>query len=166
MSPFAPITVRQPQPFDIVDDPVRVCGIGTGFEATFNARVRDGAGTELANGAISAGLGNGALGNFHAELPLGTVPPTAWGTVEVFESSAEDGSELNKVVVPVTFGRALVDPYGGFLQYTVEPGDTLAAIARQFYGDTGLWPRLFEANRNQIHDPDLIFAGQVLRVPQ
>jgi nucleoid-associated protein YgaU len=29
-----------------------------------------------------------------------------------------------------------------------------------------LWPRVFEANRDQIADPDLIFPGQVLRVPQ
>lgn len=165
MSAFAPITVRQPQPFDIVDDPVGVCGIGTGFEATFTARVRDGSGAELASGPVRAGLGNGALGNFHIELPLGAVPPTASGTVEVFESSAEDGTEINKVVVPVTFGRALVDPYGGFLQYTVEPGDTLSSIAARFYGDASLADRLYQANRHQVHDPDLIFVGQVLRVP-
>lgn len=166
MSAFAPITVRQPQPFDIVDDPVGVCGVGTGFEATFNARVRDGSGVELASGTIRAGLGNGALGNFHAELPLGAVPPTPSGTIEVFESSAEDGSEINKVVVPVTFGRALVDPYGGFLQYAVEAGDTLSSIAVQFYGDAAFRSRLYEANRHQVHDPNLIFVGQVLRVPQ
>lgn len=110
MSAFAPITVRQPRPFDIVDDPVGVCGIGTGFEATFSARVRDGAGNELAQAAIMAGLGNGALGNFHSELALGAVAPSAQGTLEVFEASTEDGSEINKVVVPITFGRALVDP--------------------------------------------------------
>jgi len=166
VSGFAPITVRQPRPFDIVDDPVGVCGIGTGFEATFSLRVRDGAGVELAHCSITAGLGNGALGNFHTEVPLGTVPPTAQGTVEVFETSPEDGSELHKVVVPVTFGRALCDPYAGFLQYTVMPGDSLSAIADQFYGEGALWPRLFEANRNQIHDANLVFAGQVLRVPQ
>ncbi len=166
MSGFAPITVRQPEPFDIVDDPVGVCGIGTGFEATFSARVRDASGNELARFSIHAGLGNGALGNFQVELPLGAVPGTAQGTLEVFEASAKDGTELHKVVVPITFGRTLVDPYGGFLQYTVESGDTLSAIARRFYGDGDLFPRIFEANRNQVHDPNLIFPGQVLRIPQ
>jgi len=166
MSGFAPLTVRQPEPFDIVDDPVGVCGIGTGFEATFSARVRDASGNELSRVSVHAGLGNGALGNFHAELPLGALPGTAQGTLEVFEASAKDGSELHKVVVPITFGRALVDPYGGFLQYTVEPGDTLSGIARRFYGDGNLFHRIFEANRNQIHDPNLIFPGQVLRIPQ
>jgi len=166
MSGFAPITVRHPQPFDIVDDPVDVCGIGTGFEATINARVRDAVGHELARTHISAGLGNGALGNFAAEVALGTVPATAQGTLEVFEPSAEDGSDLHLVVVPITFGRALVDPYGGFLQYTVVAGDTLSKIARQFYGDANRWHRIFEANRHQIQDPNVIFPGQVLRVPQ
>ena len=166
MSGFAPITVRQPEPFDIVDDPVGVCGIGTGFEASFSARVRDASGNELARVSIHAGLGNGALGNFYAELPLGPVPGTAQGTLEVFEASSEDGTELHKVVVPITFGRTLVDPYGGFLQYAVESGDTLFGIARRFYGDGNLFPRIFEANRDQIHDPDLIFPGNVLRIPQ
>ncbi len=166
MSGFAPITVRQPEPFDIVDDPVGVCGIGTGFEATFSARVRDASGNELSRVSIHAGLGNGALGNFQADLPLGALPGTAQGTLEVFEGSAKDGSELHKVVIPITFGRSLVDPYGGFLQYTVEGGDTLSGIARRFYGDGNLFHRIFEANRNQVHDPNLIFPGQVLRIPQ
>jgi Immunoglobulin-like domain of bacterial spore germination len=44
---FPPIVVRQPETYDIVDDPVAVCGIGTGFEDTFAARVRDAQGRRL-----------------------------------------------------------------------------------------------------------------------
>ncbi|MBA2446624.1 MAG: LysM peptidoglycan-binding domain-containing protein [Chloroflexi bacterium] len=95
------------------------------------------------------------------------MPPTPQGSLEVFEFSPKgDGSELNKVVVPIIFGRALIDPYHGFAQYTVKPGDTLSAIAQQWYGNGNLWPRLFEANRDQISNPNLIFPGQVLRIPQ
>lgn len=83
----------------------------------------------------------------------------------MFEFSAQDGSEINKQVVPIIFGRALIDPYAGFQQYTVQPGDTLSAIAQQFYGDSSLFPRIFEANINQLTDPNLIFPGQVLRIP-
>jgi nucleoid-associated protein YgaU len=165
MPAFPPITVRQPRPYDLVDDPVEVCGVGTGFEGTFAARLRDGTGTELARVTVHAG-GTGIWGNFHVAIPLGSVPPTPRGTLEVFEFSAKDGSEINKIAVPVVCGRALLDPYHGFAQYTVVPGDTLSAIARQWYGDPAFWPRLFEANRDQIADPDLIFPGQVLRVPQ
>ena len=166
MPGLAPITVRQPQPFDLVGDTVDVCGIGTGFEAVITGRVRDANGTELVQSPIMAGA-NGILNNFHAELPLSGVPSTAQGTLEVFElSQSGDGSELNEVVVPITFGHALIDPYQGFVQHTVAPGDSLWAIAGQFYGDGAQYPRLFEANRDQIDNPDLIFPGQVLRVPQ
>jgi nucleoid-associated protein YgaU len=165
MPSFPPITVRQPQPHDLVDDPVDVCGVGTGFEATFQARVRDANGAELVHETIMAG-GTGIWANFHVALALGGVPSTAQGSLEVFEFSAADGSEINKVVVPVVFGRALIDPYVGFAQHTVAAGDTLSAIAQEFYGDTNQWPRIFEANRDQINNPNLIYPGQKLRVPQ
>lgn len=60
-----PITVRQPLRYEIVDDPVHVCGIGTGFEGMIAARVRDATGRQLARVSIRAG-GTGILGNFHA----------------------------------------------------------------------------------------------------
>jgi len=164
MSGFPPISVRQPQPYDIVDDPVRTCGIGTGFEGQLSARVRDGHGAQIVQVTVRAG-GSGIWGNFDVTLAVG-VPPTPQGTLEVFDVSAKDGSGPNKVVVPITFGRALLDPYHGFAQYTVVSGDTLSGIAAQYYGDANEWPRIFEANRNQIHDPDHIFPGQVLRMPQ
>jgi nucleoid-associated protein YgaU len=56
------------------------------------------------------------------------------------------------------------DPVG--VQYTVEFGDTLSSIAQQFYGDPEQWRRVFRANGNQIDDPEQIFPGQVLRIPQ
>jgi nucleoid-associated protein YgaU len=163
MAGLPPISVRQPQPFDLVDDPVGVCGIGSGFEGQFAARVRDGNGAELVQ--ITINVQGGVLANYHAELPLPGVPPTTQGTLEVFEFSAKDGSEINKQVVPIVFGRALIDPYAGFQQYTVEPGDTLSAIAQQFYSDPALFPRIFDANPNQLNNPNLIFPGQVLRIP-
>lgn len=49
--------------------------------------------------------------------------------------------------------------------YTVQEGDTLSAIAERFYGSADEWPRLHEANRDQIDNPELIQPGQTLRVP-
>lgn len=49
--------------------------------------------------------------------------------------------------------------------YTVASGDTLSKISKQFYGDANLWNRIFEANRDQIENPDKIFPGQVLQIP-
>lgn len=164
---FPPISVRQPRPHDLVDDPVRVCGVGTGFEGVISARVRDRKGKELREvGGIKAG-GTGIWGNFEAEIDLPGVPETARGTLEVFQKAEDDsGRELHKVVVPLVFGKALIRPYNGFAQYTVKNGDTLSSVAEQFYGDADRSSRIFAANRNQLDDPDEIFPGQVLRVPQ
>ena len=165
MAAFPPITVRHPQPHDIVDDPISICGVGTGFEGTFAARVRNRNGVELVMVTVHAG-GTAVWGNFHVELDLVGVPGNARGTLEIFEFSASDGSEINKVVVPIVFGRALIDPYHGFAQHTVVAVNTLSNLAQDFYGDAAQWRRIYRANRDQLHDPNLIFVGQTLRIPQ
>lgn len=54
---------------------------------------------------------------------------------------------------------------GGMGTYTVQKGDTLSHIAQHHYGKASRWHAIFEANRDQIDDPDLIQPGQVLRLP-
>lgn len=49
---------------------------------------------------------------------------------------------------------------------TVQPGSTLWAISRERYGEGILYVRVFEANRDRIRDPDLIYPGQVFTLPQ
>jgi nucleoid-associated protein YgaU len=49
--------------------------------------------------------------------------------------------------------------------YTVQGADSLSSIAAFFYRDGNRWPDIFAANRNLVDDPDLIFAGMVLIVP-
>ena len=49
--------------------------------------------------------------------------------------------------------------------YTVVAGDTLSIIAQRLYGDPGRWPRIFEVNQDQLSNPNQIFPGQVLRIP-
>jgi hypothetical protein len=159
------ISLRHPRAHDIVDDPVEVAGVGTGFEGTLQARVRDSSGNELAQRSFEAG-GTGVWGNFFFRIDVPGVPSRPRGSLEVFEISANDGSEINKQVVRLVFGRALVDPYQGFAVYTVQAGDTLSAIAGQFYGDPARFTTIFEANRNVLDDPDVIFPGQELRIPQ
>ena len=50
--------------------------------------------------------------------------------------------------------------------YTVEKGDTLSAIAKKMYGNAGKYPLIFEANKPMLKDPDKIYPGQVLRIPE
>ena len=49
--------------------------------------------------------------------------------------------------------------------HVVSKGDTLSKIAQQYYGDATLYPKIFEANRDILQDPDKIKVGQKLRIP-
>ena len=50
--------------------------------------------------------------------------------------------------------------------YTIESGDTLSKIAKEHYGDANAYMKIFEANREVIKDPDKIYPGQRIRIPQ
>lgn len=49
--------------------------------------------------------------------------------------------------------------------YTVASGDSLSKIAKRFYGDANQWRKIYDANRDQIENPDLIHPGQELEIP-
>ena len=49
--------------------------------------------------------------------------------------------------------------------YTVEAGDTLSKISKQFYGEASLYMNIFEANRDKLKDPNMIQPGMELRIP-
>jgi|SRR5579872_721411 len=50
--------------------------------------------------------------------------------------------------------------------YRVQPGDTLSKISKQFYGNPNQYMKIFEANRNQLDNPNEIQPGQQLIVPE
>jgi nucleoid-associated protein YgaU len=50
--------------------------------------------------------------------------------------------------------------------YTVKPGDTLSKIAREHLGDANAYMEIFNANKDELSDPDQIKPGQVLTIPQ
>ena len=49
--------------------------------------------------------------------------------------------------------------------HEVTKGETLWKIAEHYYGDGSLYPKIFEANRDVLKDPNLIRVGQKLRIP-
>ena len=49
--------------------------------------------------------------------------------------------------------------------YTVKAGDTLSAIAKEHLGSANAYMKIYEANRDQLSDPDKIKPGQVLKIP-
>lgn len=50
--------------------------------------------------------------------------------------------------------------------YTVVSGDTLSKISKEVYGDPNLYNKIFEANKPMLTDPNKIYPGQVLYIPQ
>jgi nucleoid-associated protein YgaU len=156
--------IQQPRPYDLVGNPVRVGGIGTGFEALLQYRVHDG--HDERAGSIKVGGGTGEHGQFQIAID---VSDAAFQLdrlfVEVYEENAQDGSAINKVIVPVIFGPRIVENYIGFRIHVVQAGDTLSDIAEDNYGDGNLFSRIVRANPLIITDPDLIFPGQQLKIP-
>jgi nucleoid-associated protein YgaU len=85
-------------------------------------------------------------------------------------SNVQSGSSTTSAAPPTAAPRTpSVEPTSGTSgseqSYTVVAGDTLSKIAKRFYGDANRWPRIHEANRDQITNPDLIYPGQTLRIP-
>jgi LysM repeat protein len=49
--------------------------------------------------------------------------------------------------------------------YIVQPGDTLSSIAQRFYGNPADWPWLYHVNESVVHNPNVIYVGEKLKVP-
>ena len=94
------ILLESPAVGETVRDPLRIVGTSNTFEATFMVALLDASGRELARDFVTATSGSGERGTFDKELPFGAEVPFA-GTVKVWEASAEDGSEIHVVEVPV-----------------------------------------------------------------
>ena len=63
-------------------------------------------------------------------------------------------------------GEINVDPNAPKVStYTVKAGDTLSKIAKEHLGDANAYMKIFEANKDQLSDPDKIKPGQVLKIP-
>ena len=94
------ILVDSPSIGQTVSSPVTVSGTANVFEATVSLRILDGAGNEIAHTFTTATCGTGCRGDYSVSIAysVGTEQP---GVIEVFESSAQDGSPINVVRIPV-----------------------------------------------------------------
>ena len=88
---------------------------------------------------------------------MGKRPGTRWHR----HAAPTRAQALAGLALPVVAAAGLGVPH----TYTVRPGDTLSGIAQQVYGNAADWTELFAANHGTVTDPDLIYAGEVLRVP-
>lgn len=156
--------IQQPKPFDLVGNPVLVGGTGQGFEATLQYRIHDG--HDERTGFFNAGGGTGEHGQFQLAVDVaGAAFQLDRLFVEVYEESAKDGSDINKVIVPVIYGPRIVTGYIGYRLHVVQSGETLSGIARQHYGSASRFNDIVRANPLLISDPGRIFPGQQLKIP-
>lgn len=73
----------------------------------------------------------------------------------------------NEVVADIkATGGGASSNAGSAQTYTVKAGDTLSKIAKQQLGDANAYMQIFNANKDQLQDPDKIQPGQVLKMPQ
>lgn len=96
-----PILVDAPSPGATVSSPVTVAGTANVFEATVTMRVLDARGRELVRTFTTATCGTGCRGDYTKAIRF-AVDEEQRGFIEVFEESAEDGSPLFVVRIPVT----------------------------------------------------------------
>lgn len=82
-----------------------------------------------------------------------------WQAIKTIPSWREDIVADIKVTGPAAGAAAAAK------SYTVKAGDTLSAIAKAELGDANAYMKIFEANKDQLTDPNKIKPGQVLRIP-
>ena len=87
------------------------------------------------------------------------------GTVSSEQVKQQLWDEYNRIDPDMRSGDMVLnlEVGGGGQTYTVKSGDSLSKIAQNYPGVS--WREIFEANRDQLDDPDLIQPGQVLKIP-
>jgi hypothetical protein len=96
-----PIAVASPQAGMRVQSPITIAGSANVFEATVSIRVLDATANVIAESFTTATCGTGCRGDFSTLVDV-PIDIEQRGTIQVFESSAQDGSMINTVEIPVT----------------------------------------------------------------
>jgi len=92
--------------------------------------------------------------------PSEAVKNDIWNQIKLVDPSFSD------LIADITAPAGTAAPPAPTAQtYTVQPGDTLSKIAKQFYGNANEYMKIFNANTDQLSDPNKIQVGQVLTIP-
>lgn len=157
------IELQQPRPFDLVGNHILVAGQAVGFEGLVQVEVSDG------HTVLSAVAGAGSLGKRQFQTFVDVPSEGTFQQSLVFVTVKDEGGggegSVPSVTIPVVYANFFFETYLGFRDYTVQPGDTLSSIAAARLGDAALFTTLHLANPHIIADPNVIFPGQVIRIP-
>ena len=99
--------------------------------------------------------------HFHGTVNTQDEANRIWDAIKTIPDWRNDiVADIKATGAPTTAGAAHADTY------TVKAGDTLSRIAKDKLGDANAYMEIFNANRDQLSDPDKIKPGQVLKIPQ
>ena len=98
----------------------------------------------------------------HAEIAEGDRWAAPLPSIEALKVEARAAGLWNLFMPPAPEGKPAAEP----LFHEVKKGETLSEIAQQHLGKASRYREIFEANRPMLSDPDKIYPGQKLRIPQ
>ena len=107
-----------------------------------------------------------------AEAPSEEAKNKAWDQIKLVDPSYSDltcditVSQTGAAARSQTMSAGASVSGGQGRRYTVQSGDSLSKIAKQFYDDASQYRRIFEANKDVLQDPDRIQPGQELTIPE
>jgi nucleoid-associated protein YgaU len=93
------------------------------------------------------------------EAPNDGIKNEVWNQIKAVDAAHAD------IAADITVNPSLPAPAPQQQVYEVVAGDNLSKISKKFYGDANQYQRIFEANRDQLQDPDKIKVGQKLKIP-
>lgn len=99
------------------------------------------------------------------QAPSEQVKNQVWDQIKLVDPSFSDLTADIAVDPNAPKPAQQAGPASGGQTYTVQSGDTLSKIAKQFYGDANAYMDIFNANLDKLNDPDKISPGQQLVIP-
>ena len=158
------IDIQQPRPFDLVGSKILIAGNAVGFESHLTIRVSDG--HDEVVGAATAG--STSIRQFQASIDIpGDVAFTLTRLfVTVTDDSGGGEGPIPTVTLPVLYGPMILPGYTGYWLHEVVAGDTLTSLAQHYFDGSSNWQPIQQANQHLVSDPNLIFPGQLLRIPR
>lgn len=136
---------------------------GAGGRISIGGRAERGTQVVLYIDNRPAGRATADEDGFWRVTPEDEVPPGEH-TVRV-DQLGPDGSVTARVMIPF-MREEIAEPPAAGEYVTVQPGNSLWRIARRAYGDGYSYTVIYKANTDQISDPDLIYPGQIFKLPE
>jgi nucleoid-associated protein YgaU len=102
-----------------------------------------------------------------ASAPSADLKNRVWDQIKLVDPAASD--LIADIQAPAAAAAAAAGaagaPSSAARTYTVQPGDSLSKISKQFYGDANKYMKIFEANKDKLSDPDKVKVGTELLIP-